>query len=115
MDLKDKNQWLQPPENYSLASVTAQGAYLVVAYTRVDAGLGHRIQIYLNTDGREVLRTIEEFESRPVEDSPLVNVSLVGFSKPAEPRPAVARRFRLAAGFWLALEGLKEMVKCLLP
>lgn len=113
MDLKDKNQWLQPPENYSLESVTAKGAYLVVAYARVDAGLGHRIQIFLNTNGREVIRTIEDFEPPKTEEQ--VKEELQQLFPPAEPRPAAARRFRLAAGFWLALEGIKEMVKCLLP
>lgn len=63
----DMNGHLNPPLGYTLTGVDAIGGYLVVSYWRERFG---SVAVYLNSDGREVLRTIYErnepsFQSEP--------------------------------------------------
>lgn len=52
LEIKDMNGWLKPPEGYVLTDLTAEGSFLEIEYSSED----DRIWIYLNQDGREVLR-----------------------------------------------------------
>jgi hypothetical protein len=102
--LHDKNQTLEPPEGFDLQSVKARGEYLIVEYRRTDSRTEHggsdsTVAIYLNSMGREVLRTTNRITwMHPLIRRPVVSVS---------------RWFRIKNGFYLALAGLGEMLQCL--
>jgi len=98
----DKNETLQPPEGFLLQYVKPEGEYILVEYRRLDSqsafgGSYSTVLIYLNSMGREVLRTTNQTE----------------WTQPRAPevwrRPEISRWYRIKAGFYLALEGIKEM------
>ena len=106
--LHDRNQTLEPPEGFAIQYVKPEGEYIVIEYRRVNCvheggGSYSTVIIYLNSMGREVIRTTNETE-------------WVMPSRKAEvwmaPRP-ISRWFRIKAGFYLALLGMEEMLKCL--
>lgn len=110
LDLTDMNQSWRPPPGFNFAGVTARGSYLLVEYIRRNAGDAvvrggwTNIVIYLESQGREVMRTTETIYD--------LDVYPPRPSAPPEPKP-VPRRFRFWNGFLLALQGLQEMVRCL--
>jgi hypothetical protein len=100
MVLLDKNQTLQPPEGYTLRAVAADGAYLRATYDKtLRPHVVSKVVVYLNDQGREVARSIDETDYS-------------AFAPKPEPPPA-PRRFRFRNGFLIALQGLQEMLKCL--
>ena len=104
MRFEDKNQTLQPPENYVFRNAETDGAYMKLTYaqpvfwksTTVSRG-ENVITIYLNDQGREVGRCVGSVRW-PIEAPTIV------------PAP---RKFRFRNGWLLALQGIGEMVKCL--
>ena len=105
MLVKDKNQTLQEPEGFALEDVQAVGSYLRLAYWldkyRSQEGCWEycTVVVYLNDQGREVLRTTDWRKEPHV-------------AQKFPPIP-VPRWIQFQNGFSLALEGLKEMTKCL--
>lgn len=99
MIVVDKNQTLQPPEG-RLDSVSAEGGYILLSYVQPfwDNPLrrGNRVTtIYLQSMGREVLRTIDDnFDPQQPE-----------VSTP----PLVARRYKIWNGILLILQDIQEM------
>ena len=78
MEIKDKNETLQPPSCFILCGVTAAGSFLILKYTNptINGGL-YVINVYLNDVGREVLRTTEYKDPVPLpEPPPIVEPSL---------------------------------------
>lgn len=67
MIVLDKNQLLQPPSGYMLRGVAAEGSYLRLEYT-LNARPTEIVDIYLNDQGREVLRC--QCVRRPIGESP---------------------------------------------
>ena len=72
MTLKNINQTLREPEHYRFEGVRAEGAFLIAAYsqkllkTGTNLHLGTRwIHIYVNDQGREVIRTEDNFIPAP--------------------------------------------------
>ena len=72
MILKNINQTLREPSGYYFDSVRTDGAFLVVAYsqkllrTGTNIPLGTRwIHIWVNDQGREVIRTEDNFVPAP--------------------------------------------------
>ena len=70
MIIEDKNRTLVPPAGYELRSVEAEGAYLRLHYRRILFRAGTTIvqgekwvHIFLNDQGREVVRTVQYYES----------------------------------------------------
>ena len=61
MILKDKNETLQPPEGGAVHSVSAEGSYLRVRYALPDSFT----DVYLNDQGREVLRLTWRLPEKP--------------------------------------------------
>lgn len=64
MILTDKNETLKPPAGYNFYQASACGAYLVLTYMRTTLWTATKnakdtsiITIYLNDQGREVIRT----------------------------------------------------------
>ena len=60
MTVIDKNKWLVEPSAHDLTEVVAEGAYLRLTYLQKNeegVPYRHRVTIYLNDQGREVLRT----------------------------------------------------------
>lgn len=61
MEVIDKNQTLEPPEGYVPQEVVAEGAYLRLKYIKLEWTkshlITHMIVLFLNDQGREVLRT----------------------------------------------------------
>ena len=127
MNVIDKNQTLQPPEGEA-DFATPIGSFLTLQYREWDKGFITRV--YLNDQGREVLRTIEKARTRVEEEEeaarkaderweteiaetmkPLKQIEM----PPLQPERLVGRRHRFAAGFWLMLEGIREMSICLRP
>ncbi len=106
--LHDKNQTLEPPEGFTIQYVRAEGEYLMVEYRRVDSasqscGSYSTVIIYLNSMGREVIRTTNQTEwVQPT----CRNIEWWT-------RPSVSRWQKFKAGFYLALAGIEEMTKCL--
>jgi hypothetical protein len=107
MILIDKNQTLQPPEG-ELTSVISEGSYLRVSYClemerTPECVTKHYTTVYLNDQGREVARTLEELQYPvyPVEEAPT----------PQE-RPPVGFWYRFCAGFDLMLLGFWEIISC---
>jgi hypothetical protein len=105
MTILDKNQTLQPPADYLPVSFVADGAYLRATYRQLIVWSGttvgrgwNVVMIYLNDQGREVVRCITR------EDLP-------ASAAVAETAVPVARRFRLWNGWLLILQGLQEMFK----
>lgn len=103
--LHDMNQSWTAPEGFDFVRVDPQGSYLVVMYARRQAG-DHIVRgglqivtIYLESQGREVMRTVEEILDPVVEKKP-------------EPKP-IPRRLRFWNGVNLALLGLEEIASCL--
>lgn len=103
MILHDMNQSWTQPEGYRFVGVLAQGAFLMVLFIQDrDTPLCrayHQIAIYVNDMGREVMRTEELSET------------YLPLNKPA-PAP-VGRWFRFKNGFYIALQGFQEMIRCL--
>lgn len=98
MEIFDKNQTLQPPEDYWVHSVSADGSYLRLEYrqglcaTGTTAVIGENtVVVFLNDAGREVLRTQREEVWLP------------------SPEP-VGRWFRFRDGCLIVLGGLQEMM-----
>lgn len=117
----DKNQTLQPP-NGDAEFVTPIGSYLMLQYRDWDKGV--QTAVYLNDQGREVIRTTTRVDTRAEADEQQRTIIAETQDEIAEveaeatmrlnqivsqPRPPVGRRDRLAAGFWLMLEGIAEM------
>jgi len=104
--LHDMNQSWTAPEGFNFIGVEPKGGYLVVTFARryegdaVVRGSTDIVTVYLESQGREVMRTVEEF------------LDPVVVAKPPEPKPIPAR-FKFWNGFLLALEGLQEMMRCL--
>src|ERR1035437_10341266 len=105
--LYDKNETLQAPGGFQLHHVSAQGSYLRLVYSlfirhpETFVSVSEAIVvIYLNDEGREVIRTVDE-TFYPVELAPN-----------PDPLP-VSRWYRFCNGWLLALQGLQEMSKCL--
>ena len=98
MKVIDVNLWLNPPEGFNFVGVSAKGAYLQLVYSRLEADRTQLVDIFLNDQGREVLRTAETVylpASAP---------------KPPAPKP-VGRWYRIKNGFLIALQGVQEMFK----
>lgn len=78
MIIEDKNRTLVPPAGYEFRSVEAEGAYLRLHYRQILFREGTRdiqgetwVYIFLNDQGREVVRTIAYYESLvPVPSEP---------------------------------------------
>ena len=103
MEFLDKNMTLEPPKDFTIQDVTADGAYLKVLYTQsfwenpLQRG-EHRVTVYLNDMRREVARSTSTIFAMPiVEDAPA----------------PVGRWFRFKNGFFIALQGVQEMLQCL--
>lgn len=103
MEIFDKNLTLESPEGYRPRDVTAQGEYLRLEYWQpvyrpgTTVIIGHnKVTIYLNSMGREVMRTtVRDLMPTPE----VVN--------------SITRRNRFRNGFFMILIGLEEMVRCL--
>ena len=74
MKVTDKNQTLVPPEGYTFIFVSAEGGYLRLQYQKI---LSNSMSVpkeewtavvYLNDQGREVLRTEEKRDIFPDPD-----------------------------------------------
>ena len=72
MILKNINQTLREPKNYKFDGVNADGAFLVIAYsqqlwfTGTNRPMGTKwIHIWVNDQGREVIRTEDNFVPAP--------------------------------------------------
>lgn len=100
MNIVDKNQTLEPPAGYDLCDVCAEGSYLRLAYHKNFEGRHSSLVIYLTDMGREIARTIEEYQEPQSEPEP----------KAYAP---IARRFRFRNGWLLLLEGIREIIRCL--
>ena len=106
MELLDMNRSWTPPEGFKPDSVSAEGAYLRVNFSkwlteRESGALNHySVTVYVNDMGREVMRTTQE-------------QTFPAIAKSAIPAFAPGRWFRFQHGFYLALEGLQEMIRCL--
>lgn len=104
--LYDMNQSWAAPEGFDFVSVKPDGAYLLVTYMyhqdgdQIVRGGMRIVTIYLESHGREVMRTVEEILD-PIDEE----------RKP-EP-PPVGARFKFWNGFLLALLGIQEMATCL--
>lgn len=102
MIVKDFNQTLIPPPHYQPVEVRGEGSYLRLTYTkyRSDRKCTYRDQvvIFLNDQGREVVRTEEIFTT-------VLQI-------PETPAP-IGRWYSFREGFYTALLGLQEMGKCL--
>lgn len=77
MIVKDMNQTLVQPEGLELSSVQAAGAFLLIRYSQAAIRNGsvcgkHYTVIYLNDQGREVLRTEEEVKPDDFADAYLI-------------------------------------------
>lgn len=59
MKIMDQNGWLKPPENSEFVDVRVEGSFLKLTYLRYTSEVvpGTSVTIYLNDQGREVLRT----------------------------------------------------------
>lgn len=58
MKLTDMNETLVPPEKYNLDTAYTEGSYLVLRYTQTqENGFTSHVIIFLNDQGREVIRT----------------------------------------------------------
>ena len=103
MILHDMNQSWTPPAGYSFAFAVAHGSYLSVVYHQTaDTETQHVrniVEIFLNDMGREVMRT-EDTATWPI-------------VKPKPDALPVGRWFRFKNGFYIALQGLQEMTRCL--
>ena len=103
--LQDMNQSWMPPIGFDFCNIEPKGSYLVLTYTRRWAGTeiirggANTTTIYLNDQGREVSRTIQEF--------------LDSVAQPVPKTKPVAARFKFWNGFLIVLQGLQEMGKCL--
>lgn len=103
--LYDVNQSWQAPEGFNFVGVKPKGSYLIVTFARryecdaVVRGSLKVVKVYLETQGREVMRTVEEFLD------PAVPPKLPD-SKP------ISVRFKFWNGFLIVLQGLQEMSKC---
>jgi len=104
--LHDKNQTLEPPDGFAIQYVKVEGEYIVVEYRRTDSysengGSYSTVIVYLNSMGREVVRTTNQTEWRmPPRTAPEWQA----------PR-SISRWYRIKAGFYLALLGIQEMFK----
>ena len=58
MALQDFNRILVPPVGFELKRVSAVGAFLVLAYSQEAKGGRVELEIFLNDQGREVIRTL---------------------------------------------------------
>lgn len=63
--LADFNRTLEPPAGFELQNVTAAGAFLRLMYSVEARGGRVEINIYLNDQGREVLRTAQSYGQGP--------------------------------------------------
>ena len=98
MDIKDKNELLQTPEGSHFLGVDVEGAYLRLRYIRSGEKGKTLFSLYLNDQGREVLRT-SEFYEKP---------------KPLPTRPKPNRRERFREAFFTVRLGLEAVLKCFL-
>ena len=100
------NRSWTPPEGFKPDSVSAEGAYLRVNFSKwltqraSGALIYYSVTIYVNDMGREVMRTTQEQKFPAI-------------AEPAIPAFTPGRWFRFQNGFYLALEGLQEMILCL--
>jgi len=69
MKLVDFNQTLKPPAGFELQRVSAVGAYLRLTYSVEAKGGRVEIEVYLNDQGKEVLRTAQTVEYKQGEKS----------------------------------------------
>jgi hypothetical protein len=69
MALQDFNRTLVPPAGFALRRVSAVGAFLVLAYFQEAKGGRVELEIFLNDQGREVIRTMSTVEYKPGEKS----------------------------------------------
>lgn len=106
MILIDKNRTLEPPENSRFVSLTPIGSFLVALYARriyrADSTevIGEDfVSVYMNDMGREVGRTQHRVDFAPI-------------AAPYVP-PPVPRWYRFCNAFYMTLEGLQEMIRCL--
>lgn len=104
MTLLDKNQTLEPPEDYTFVAVEPQGAFLRAEYRqkvfKTDTLIVTRenvVTVYLNDMGREVARTMVTTLAPLPEESPAI--------------APVGRWYRFRNAFYMTLEGLQEMFR----
>ena len=91
MVLDDKNKSWFPPEGYLLTNISADGALTRIEYRRLLSDAVSIVGVYVNDQGREVMRTID------VDDLYIAPT----------PRPP---RFGLTPSFWDRILDLLEAV-----
>ena len=107
------NRSWTPPEGFKPDSVSAEGAYLRVVFTKLKepgpkTWIWDRVTVYENDMGREVARIIDEIRL------PRLNLDFLELNTDVvKVPPQPSRWFRFQNGFYLALEGLQEMILCL--
>ena len=97
MTFLDKNHTLEPPKDHTFYGVTAEGAYLRAEYRRRFSNGDDIVVIYLNDTGREVARAM----------------TTVYLPQPISAPAPVGRWYKFRNAFYMTLEGLQEMIRCL--